>query len=189
MRPELPLSLLDGYVRRAHLPSDIIEYLPLLYGYARLYEGCRVQELGTRDGNSTLAFLAAAEAVGGHVWSVDINRGCPDNPNGMLPFKHSTYWTFTAGDSADPAIVNCQPPEIDVLFIDTSHDYAQTLAELWAYVPRLTPGGTALLHDTKGSYDDFGVRRALDIFCAETGRTWAELPGCQGLGVITLPLV
>lgn len=178
------LSLLDGYIRRAHLPSDITEYLPLLYGYVRLYSNCRVQEIGTRDGNSTLALLAAAEAVDGHVWSVDINPRVPDNPNGMAPWKHDPRWTFTAGDSVDPAVAACQPEQVDVLFIDSGHEYDLTQAELATYVPRVAPGGTVLLHDTRLSYDVQGVRRALDEYCTAYNLTWADLPGQYGLGVI-----
>jgi predicted O-methyltransferase YrrM len=180
----LALSVLDGYVRRQHLASDIVEYLPLLYGYARVYENVRVQEIGTRDGNSTLAFLAAAEAVGGHVWSVDIDRDVPDKPNGMLAWKHCEHWTFTAGDSTSPGVINCQPAQVDVLFIDSGHEFDLTVRELRAYIPRVVPGGTVLLHDTRLHYDNYGVKRALDAYCAETGRIWHDLPGQYGLGLI-----
>jgi predicted O-methyltransferase YrrM len=182
----LTLSVLGGYVRRQALASDITEYLPLLYGYVRLYPEARVLEIGTRDGNSTLALLAAAQAVGGHVWSVDINPRVPDNPNGMLPFKHDPAWSFTAGDSTDPAVIASQPGEIDVLFIDSGHEYDLTVAEMNAYMPRLAPGGTALFHDTRLTYDDWGVKRALDDYCAGHGLVWRDLPGEYGLGVITL---
>lgn len=178
------LSLLDGYVRRAHLPSDIVEYLPLLYGYARVYERVRVLEIGTRDGNSTLAFLAAAEAVDGHVWSVDMDATVPDHGNGMLPWKHSARWTFTAGNSIEPTVAACQPGQVDVLFIDSGHEYDLTLRELEAYMPRVVSGGTALFHDTGMDYDSFGVKRALNVYCARNGLAWAELPGQYGLGVI-----
>lgn len=177
------LSVLDGYVRRQHLGSDIIEYLPLLYGYVRLYKSARVQEIGTRTGNSTLAFLAAAEVVGGHVWSVDIDRDVPGNPNGMGPFRHSPLWTFTCGDSIDPGVAGCQPEQIDVLFIDSEHGFVQTLAELRTYAPRLVAGGTALLHDTRLAFDNYGVRHALDDYCAERNLVWHDLPGDYGLGV------
>src|SRR5690348_17788993 len=36
----------------------------------------------------------------------------------------------------------------DVFFLDTSHEYDHTLAELRAYMPRVAPGGVALFHDT-----------------------------------------
>jgi len=53
-------DLAEEYQRRCLADSDIREYLPLLHGYARLYPGVRVLEVGVRSGNSTVAFLLAA---------------------------------------------------------------------------------------------------------------------------------
>ena len=73
-----------------------------------------------------------------------------------------------------------------------NHDH--TLAELRKYVPLVKPGGVVYLHDTKleapelvGPQPPFPVARALDDFCGETGRTWAELGAQYGLGKITAP--
>jgi cephalosporin hydroxylase len=75
------------------------------------------------------------------------------------------------------------------LFIDTSHHYEQTLAELNLYGPKAT---MILLHDTE--LEDpymrpptdplFPVRTAIDDWCAKTGRQWTNRTGCYGLGVI-----
>jgi len=182
-------SVMGGYLRRCEHPSDIMEYLPLLYGYTRLYEGARVLEVGTRDGNSTLAFLAAALQTGGHVWSVDSDETVPTRPDGMGPYADSPLWTFTCGDSTDPAVLAQLPAQVDVLFNDAGHMYRKTLDELEAYMPRLAPGGTALFHDTRLGWDDHGVKRALNVWCARNGLTWRDLPGRWGLGVITLDRV
>jgi cephalosporin hydroxylase len=184
-------SLMDGYLDRLARWSDIQEYLPFLHETARSYPGVRVLELGTRKGNSTLAFLAAAEAAGGHVWSADISDVTRD-PEGMAPWARCPWWTFTRGDDTDPAVQSLLPARCDVLFIDTSHEYAHTLAELRAYVPRLAAGGVALLHDTHVTgwpgYRREGnlppVWQALDDYCPETGLSWEDTPGVYGLGVI-----
>lgn len=182
----MPPSVLGGYLRRCEMPSDIAEYLPLLYGYTRLYEGARVLEVGTRDGNSTLAFLAAAQVTGGHVWSVDSDETVPARPDGMGPYAGSPLWTFTCGDSTDPEVLASQPAQVDILFNDAGHMYGKTLEELRAYMPRLAPGGTALFHDTRLGWDDCGVKRALNVYCAQNGLAWRDLPGRWGMGVITL---
>ena len=181
----MPPSVMGGYLRRCETPTDIMEYLPLLYGYTRLYEGARVLELGTRDGNSTLAFLAAAQQVGGHVWSVDIDPAVPTRADGMGPYADSPLWTFTCGDSTDPEVVKAQPQQVDILFNDASHEYGKTLEELEVYMPLLAPGGTALFHDTRLQYDNWAVKRALNVWCARNGLTWADLPGRYGMGVVT----
>jgi cephalosporin hydroxylase len=179
------LSVTAAYQERLGRWSDIVEYLPLLHGYARVYDKVRVLEVGTRLGNSTLAFLAAAQANGGHVWSVDIDPSVPGNPDGMAPWAGSPLWTFTPGNSTDPAVLAAQPGQVDIMFNDSGHEYDLTVAELEAYMPRLAPGGTALIHDPDISYDFFGVRRALNVYCARNHLTWQHLPGQWGLAVIT----
>jgi cephalosporin hydroxylase len=185
-------SLHSGFVDRCSRWSDIQEYLPFLHETAKSYDRVRVLELGSRKGNSTLAFLAAAEETGGHVWSGDISNVLLD-PEGMRPWFPHERWTFTCGDDMDPAVQARFPAEVDVLFIDTSHEYLHTLEECRVYVPRVVPGGVALFHDTRifGPWAEEGdtippVTRALDDYCAETGFAWENLPGEYGLGVIRL---
>jgi cephalosporin hydroxylase len=91
----------------------------------------------------------------------------------------------------DEAVQALLPAEVDVLFIDTSHEYGHTLAELRAYMPRVTPGGVALFHDTRifGTWSGEGdtippVARALDGYCAEAGLSWENLDGEYGMGII-----
>jgi predicted O-methyltransferase YrrM len=183
-----PPDLLAEYGRRCAADSDIREFLPLLHGYARLYPRPRVLEVGVRSGNSTVAFLAAAQITGGHVWSVDI-----DDVTGrrlaMERWRDHPAWTFTRGDSTHPAVAGKQPPVIDVLFLDGDHGRQKVLDELAAYFPRLIPGGVALLHDTRIRWPGepegtWPVSRALDEFCGARGLRWAELPGGYGMGVV-----
>ena len=186
-------SLRDGYLDRLSRASDIREYLPFLYQTACSYPGARVLELGTRKGNSTLAFLAAAETVGGHVTSADVADVTAD-PEGMLPWARCPLWTFVRGDDTDPAVQAALPAAADVLFVDTSHEYEHTLAELRVFMPRLAAGGTALFHDTHvigwpGYKPPTGmppVWQALDEYCRETGLSWQDMPGHYGLGVIRI---
>ena len=104
-------------------------------------------------------------------------------------------WTLTVGDDLDPVVAAAQPLAVDVLFIDTSHTYDQTAAELRLYVPRVRPGGVVLLHDVEVEAPEaappggppFPVARALDAFCAETGREWEARTGSYGLGIIRVP--
>ena len=182
----------DAYQDRLHKWSDIQEYLPFLHETVRSYPQARVLELGARQGNSTLAFLSAALTVRGSVVSADIDP-VTDFTEGMLRWRDCPWWTFIQGDDMDPAVQARLPGVVDVLFIDTSHEYGHTLAELRAYMPRVAPGGVALFHDTRifGTWSEPGdtvppVARALDDWCAETGRSWENLPGEYGLGLIRL---
>ena len=186
-RGGIVVSLYDGYRDRLSKWSDIREYLPLLHEEARSRPGCRVLELGTRKGNSTLAFLAGTMGSGGHVWSVDVNDVAGD-PEGMFIWRNVPHWTFTCGDDMDPDVRAGLPAEVDVLFVDTSHEYEHTAAEIRAYMPRVAPGGVALFHDTRllmhRADEEPPVRRALDEWCQETGMSWEEIPGEYGMGCI-----
>ncbi len=180
----------DGYLDRLSKWSDIQADLPFLYETAKSREKVRVLELGTRQGNSTLAFLAAAEAADGHVWSCDIFPVLSD-PNGMRPWSRHPRWTFIQGDDMDVALQARLPLEVDVLFIDTSHLYEHTLQELHAFMPRVAPGGVGLFHDTdlymnvSGVQDDYPqVSKALNEYCRQTGQSWENITGEYGLGII-----
>jgi Methyltransferase domain len=154
--------------------SDIQDQLPALFERACRYERVRVTEFGVRTGESTAAFLAAAERTGGHVHSFDI-----DEPRVPPWWPASGLWTFTRGSSLD-----VEAPPCDVLFLDTSHTYDDTLAELRRLVPLVVPGGLVLCHDTKLAkppFEPLAVARALDTYCAQTGLSWAELGGEFGL--------
>lgn len=177
----------DEYVVRCREWSDIVDHLPRLHAEASTGDAL-VIELGVRSGNSTAAFLAAVTEHGGHVWSVDVH------PPQVPPEWHALdEWTVLIGD--DLAIAHLLPPEVDVLFIDTSHAYRQTANELLTYVQNVKPGGVVLLHDTElerpeaGGPDDppFPVRRAVDEFCDLYGMTPEYVAGCNGLGVIRIP--
>ncbi len=174
------------YETRLHEWSDIVDHLPRLRDEAS--GGKLIIELGVRSGNSTAAFLAAINMDGGHLWSVDIHQ-----PHVPAEWFALDYWSVLVGD--DLEIAHLLPPVVDVLFIDTSHAYHQTKAELLAYVGKVKPGGVVLLHDTElerpeaGDAGDppFPVRQAVDEFCALHDLTPEYVPGCNGLGVIRIP--
>ena len=188
---KIKVTLKSAYLDRLARWSDIQEYMPFLYEAARSRPGARILELGARRGNSTLAFLAGAAESGGHVWSCDVENVLRYR-DGIGPFAASPRWTFTCGDDMDPGVQAALPAEVDIWFLDTSHEYDHTLAELRAYMPRVAPGGVALFHDTHlmgwPGYDWDGERApvwtALDDYCAEAGLEWRDLPGRYGLGVI-----
>jgi len=180
-----------GYRQRAAVWSDIQGHLPFLYETARSYPHPAVIELGVRGGNSTAALLAGT-CPGGSLWSVDIEQ-----PQVPRDWHEDARWHFLQADDLHPDTQSWMPAVCDVLFIDTSHTYGHTLAELETYVPRVRPGGTVLLHDTQfvatggGNGDDAGepageVAAALDAYCGQTGLSWSNRPGSYGLGVIRL---
>jgi cephalosporin hydroxylase len=168
--------------------TDLGAHLPRLYDFTTAYAEPIVIELGVRDGVSTMAFLRGVSEVGGHVHSADTRH-----PQVPIWLADTGLWTFHVGDDLSVPILDALPERADIVFIDTSHYYDHTLAELRTYVPRVKRGGLVLCHDTELEVPPdwpgihYPVRNALDHFCAETGRTWVNIPGDSGLGVIRIP--
>jgi predicted O-methyltransferase YrrM len=146
--------------------SDIQDHLPYFVDLCITHNIQTVIELGVRGGISTAAWLWGLEQTGGHLYSVDIDPA---------PYE-ADNWTFIQGD--DLIIADQLPDEADVIFVDTSHTYEQTKAEIELYLPRTRK--FMLFHDTDVA--EFGVRRALDELCLG----WTERPGSNGLGVVTI---
>ena len=170
------------YDRVSREPSDIVGHLPVFVESCIAMEAEHVIELGTRTGVSTIAWLYGLHLSGGRLTSVDI-----DPQPSIGEFDH---WEFIQGDDLDPEVIGRLDPA-DIVFIDTSHLYDQTVAELNTYQWLVKPGGVMMLHDTELMHPEgapllprFPVRTAIEEFVAEEGREWYELPGSWGLGVI-----
>lgn len=178
------LDVAKRYERIINEPSDTHDHLPFFYELVTHIAQPYVIELGSRWGTSTTVFLHACIRAEGLLWSVDLE--------GTPPIPAHPRWRHLVGHDLDPVVLHQLPVRADVIFLDTSHDYTETLNELHAYVPKLRPGGTLLAHDTDVEVPDlvaeqepFPVRRALDAFCAQTGHTWKNRDGSHGLGVLT----
>jgi len=179
-------ALADRYEQLCATPSDIYMHLPTFVRVVEELNAEHVIELGTRTGVSTIAWLYGLEKTGGRLTSVDIDPA----PNiGDWP-----HWTFHQADDLDPRLLADLEPA-DIVFIDTSHHYRQTLAELHVYRHLVKPGGRILLHDTELPFPEgapvadprFPVRKAIERFCADEGLVWSNDPKCWGLGMIEVP--
>lgn len=176
-----PLTLAELYAERCQTPSDIVRHLPRMVDLVRALDAKHVIELGTRSGVSTIAWLHALNETGGRLTSVDLD---PKPALGDWP-----HWSFIQGD--DLAVADDLEPA-DIVFIDTSHHYAQTVAELERYRHLVNPGGVICLHDTElatpeGAPDSdppFPVKRAVVEFCDRHGLDWLNYPDCYGFAII-----
>ena len=136
--------------------SDINEHLVTLELLTREFGLKQVLELGVDSGQSTLSFLRAAKAIGGFVISVDIGD-CPRAAEKVKTEGLSDHWAFMRRDD----MLLPWAGRIDHLFIDTSHGYGHTLAELEKFEPFVVPGGVISMHDIT-SFP--GVQRAIDKY-------------------------
>lgn len=131
-----------------------------------------IVELGVRGAVSTWAILDAmpADAV---LVSVDIAEcTVPER------VRQDPRWVFIVGDDRAPAVREQIPAHADLVFIDTSHEYEHTVAELaWA----LTLGPDRIvMHD----YVMEPVARAASEFCEREG--WHLVSNELPFGLATL---
>jgi glycosyl transferase family 2/methyltransferase family protein len=118
-------------------PCDIAGHLKTLYNLVAETETRFVIELGVNTGMSTIAFLAAGKPV----HSVDYAGFRFVRPE----VSHSSlWWPYQCSDMEWEA-----PDPCKLIFVDTSHEYKHTLAELERYWPLLLPGGAMAWHDTE----------------------------------------
>lgn len=161
---------LAGLLFRQWAERGLCEHAEVMIKAAHHYGEPTIIELGVRTGVSSSIWLAAIEeSTGGLLWSVDVEQPHGDYVAAILGHPN---WQLTVAD--DLLVADAAPPEADIVFIDTSHSYRHTLAELVAYVPHLSPDGIVLLHDSNVEHcsdEDEGepwpVRRAIDSYIAE----------------------
>jgi hypothetical protein len=133
--------------KHAHKRTDISEHLLPLFLEGLAAKPRLIVELGVRTGESTFAFERVARLCNSTLLSVDIDD-C---------LRASTWkdWSFVKSD--DIAFARQFPewcaargmkPEIDVLFIDTSHLYDHTVQEIKAWFPHLSQKAKVFFHDT-----------------------------------------
>lgn len=176
-------SLTARFDHAVRTPSDINEHLLWFVDCVRMLNAEHVIELGSRSGVSTLAWLYALRANGGRLTTVDLDIA----PQiGTWP-----NWEHIQGNDEDPDVL-AQLVPADIVFLDTSHLYAETCRELNLYRWLVKPGGVLICHDSAverffeapDSEPPFSVRKAIAEFIDDTGFDMFEFGHCNGLTVI-----
>jgi FkbM family methyltransferase len=89
--------------------------------------------------------------------------------NRLAPFgERSTIWRQTSTEAAE----RVPHHSLDFVYIDARHDYASVMEDLEAWFDKVRPGGIFAGHDyIDGMFPagEFGVKSAVDQFCAERG--------------------
>jgi len=120
-----------------------------------------VLEIGSFIGWTTAHIACGLRHAGadGRVHYLEFDRAYLERATATLRSLGLASWTVPHhGDSLDPAVQARLPRAADIIFIDTTHAYEQTRAEIAHYRTRLGVGGCLVLHD---SVSLPGVRRAV----------------------------
>lgn len=172
---ELP-ELREISERSRHL-SDISDHLVPLYLETLELEPKLIVELGVRGGESTFVFERVARRTGASLVSVDL-----EDCSQAIDYPK---WNFVRSDDIEFARrfpdwcrEKSLPPQIDALFIDTSHVYEHTLQEMKSWLPLVGPRGKVFFHDSNqrrlywrkngtvglGWWNERGVIRAIEDY-------------------------
>jgi len=120
-----------------------------------------VIELGCYTGWTSTHIALGLKAAGraGRITCVDISQHYLDIARTNLQHLGlAEMASFICGRSLDRTVQDALPGRADIIFIDSSHTYQETVDEIGFYTTRLEPGGMIVLHD---SINAPGVRRAL----------------------------
>lgn len=148
----------------------------LLYSLALGLKAQLIYEIGV--GQSTLAFLRAAQRTGGRVVSCDINLAMRDFISARAS-EACDLWTFHNVNSELMRAVIHEPAEL--VFIDGCHSQSCVELEASHYWDLVKEDGLMILHDTRSWPDGPGTvwrNRLLNGYEA------CEFPMCHGFGIL-----
>ncbi len=127
--------------------SDINDFLPLIFLESIILKPKLIVELGVRSGSSTFVFERIAKSCNANLISVDL-----DDCSHVCKWKK---WNFVKMDDiifAKEFKSWCKSkkikPVIDILFIDTSHEYGHTLKEINSWFKYLAKNCKVFFHDS-----------------------------------------
>jgi len=163
--------------------SYIHEHLSTINFIAREFNCQNVLEIGTGDGDSTIALASAMQTTGGIVTSLDIE------------YKGKTYdkiydeglghkVNFLVQDSLKFKVVG----SFDFILVDGDHEFKTVKKEIEKYFAELQVGGFMVFHDTNNPAWE-GTRQAVMNWLLDNkdyfiGLDFYEWFNCNGLLVI-----
>ena len=204
----------DNFEKEIYLRSlkrtDINDHLLTMYRESIEVKPSLIVELGVRSGESTFVFERVAKRFNATLVSVDIEDCSKINNYEKWFFVQSDDIEFAKGFERWCKERGIKP-EIDILFIDTSHLYSHTKEEIEYWFPYLSKKAKVFFHDTNinflfkrkdDSYENGwdnkrGVIRAIEEFCKKEFNEKVEFednckgfkikhfPYCSGLTILT----
>ena len=170
-------------------------HIPFASWLTAILAPATIVELGAYKGTSYAAFCQAVVENGlpTKCFAVDTWAGDPhsgtyseDVFKRLNTFNDAHFGAFSTllRMPFDEAVAKFSDQSIDLLHIDGFHTYDAVKHDFETWLPKVSPGGVVLFHDTQMKDGDFGVWR----FWQEVreGRKSIEFPHSFGLGVLFL---
>lgn len=171
--PLLASRLVLEMPERLVFPPPWVGHIPFAFWLVEALRPCLVVELGTHSGNSYCAFLQALIAIegGGRAFAVDTWAGDEHagRYDGSVHDELAAYHDPRYGHVStllrmtfDAALPRFDDGSIDLLHIDGFHTYDAVRHDFDTWLPKMSPRGVILLHDTHVRDRGFGVWRFFD---------------------------
>lgn len=163
-------------VTRRFLDYEDVDLIREMVAMLPVDRDVQVVDLGAGSGTTALAVLAERRE---RIAVVTVDHSGEALRWAGLAVKNAyglEQWHGVEADSVDEAGAFADE-SVDLLLLDTSHEYEPTVTELNAWLPKVRPGSPVWLHDYRGEYP--GVPRAVEEFVA-AGRL--RLHAVRGLG-------
>ncbi len=175
--------------------SAWIYHLPMAPVFLRLLRPATFVELGTFRGDSFMGFCQAIVKIGLNTqctavdtWQGDLHAGLygPEVLADLRQNHEPLYGKFSRllqadFDSAAPTFAD---GSIDLLHIDGLHTYEAVKHDFQTWLPKMSPRGVVLFHDTTIRERDFGVWRLWEEIAV--GRPNFNIPYGCGLGILAV---
>lgn len=148
-----PKEKFADYINYLNYDVDGFGYVYIIQEYIKRNRCKDILELGVRGGFSTMGILFTCEENNAHLWSIEIanEENKMDGWDFVLKTQANVreaqlekYWTLVQCNDLD---YECDR-QYDLIFIDTNHEYKQTLLELEKFSRFIKIGGVIFLHDT-----------------------------------------
>jgi predicted O-methyltransferase YrrM len=148
-------------------------------------EAVRIVEIGCFVGMTTAHLAKALSCLGGKgtVYGIDVSeRFLNATRKNLQALGLSNLFQPIHGTSLDSSVFKSIPSDLDLVFIDSYHNYLNTLQEIEVYAQKLSPKGSIVLHD---SIKWPGVRKAVGVFAEKFDMMTFGTSRGSGLTIIT----